>query len=427
MPSGRADTRFRLASALGVVGLILWGALWLKTFDDGALPMGHRMWLTVPGLAADFWSQSAYAAHLRFKGIDPYASEIHLLPYPPLVIRLFFWVHFFSIQNAIRVWFVAMAAVSVAAAVVAHRTRMKLGLSLPPLTISVLAVVASYPFLFQLERGNCDLITVFTILIALPLFSRGDRATDFVAGAMLSIGPWVKLYPGLMGLGLVALRRRWAVLGFVAGGAAIFLSMPAETKRSFDVLGKVMLLTRDWAEQNEYPIWSHSLSNAWIVIAQHVSKATGLRFVERIPALAVAGGAAVAAISPICIRVFRRGEVAAVLTYPLLLWICAVASCVPIIANDYSLVFYPLAVVACADIHDRWLARIGIVASLLFWQPFVIPISPWIVLSSKLLAIAGVGVSLWQRVAQIGPPASPFPSSHSRTAYALKARGREES
>lgn len=405
MQAGRADIRFRIASAVGIVGLILWAALWLKTFHDVALPLGDRMWLKIPFLGADFWSQSALAAQLWLSGVDPYASQQHLLPYPPIVIRLFVWVHFFSLVNAMRVYFVAMVGVAIAAVVVAYRTRRRLGLSMPPFTVCLFAVIASYPFLFQFERENCDLITVLTILIALPLLARRNRATEFLAGALLSIGPWVKIYPALLGFGLLALRRFWAVLGFAVGGAAIFLSMPAETKHSLKVLGRLMAYTRAASMEGEYPIWSHSLSHAWLLIFGDLSQTMNLSFVTRTPEVAAVGVAALAAIAPLCIRVFLRRD-AGVFTYPLLLWVCAVASFVPIIANDYSLVFYPLTVLACADIRDPWAARLGIASSLLTWQPFVVPISPWIVLASKLFGVAGVGVSLWHRVSQAGAPDS---------------------
>ena len=61
------------------------------------------------------------------------------------------------------------------------------------------------------------------------------------------------------------------------------------------------------------------------------------------------GLAAAAIVTPwllwVCWRVYRC-ERRRQLTYPLLLWVVALGSFVPGIANDYSLVFLPLAIVA---------------------------------------------------------------------------------
>jgi hypothetical protein len=172
--------------------------------------------------------------------------------------------------------------------------------------------------------------------------------------------------------------------------------MAHETRRSLVLLAYLMKVTRWGSLQHEFPTWSHSLSVAWLLGAAHLSELTGLSFFARISEQALAAVAVLGALVPVCLRVFSSPNRQA-LTYPVLLWTCAVASFAPIIANDYSLIFYPLCVLACADVGDPWLARIGILASLLFWQPFLIPISPWILLATKLLGLAGVGASLWRR------------------------------
>jgi hypothetical protein len=412
MTPPKASLAFRISSVLGAIGLVIWTFVWIVTMRNQALPLGELLWITHPAYGADFWSQSGYAADLWLRGLDPYDVQDHILPYPPLVIRLFTWVGYFSMETSIRIWIVTLGVIAAGGALVAHRTRRQLGLLTLPVSVSVLAVIASHPVIFEMERANCNLITVATILVALPLLGRGGRVAPLLAGAVLAIGPWVKFYPGLLGLGLLALRQWWAFLGFVLGGAAIFLSMPAETMRALTVLDGLMAETRA-AVLNEigvYPPWSHSLSHLWLVFAHEVLREYDVAFFTRLPEVAIAGVVAVGALSPVCVRVFRFRDRAS-LTYPLLLWICAVASCVPIIANDYSLVFYPLCVVACADPRDSRWAWFGILASLPMWQPFFLPISGWAALVAKMLGLAGVGICLWQRAGEpMRRPTSEEPS-----------------
>lgn len=396
----------RVASAIGAVGLGLWVWWWVDALTTFDLALASKTWLQYPAFGADFWSQSEYAARLWWTGGDPYLSRGHLFHYPPIVIRLFLWVNLFTQGAALRIWVVFLSALVAVAAAVSVRARGRLGLEKPPPTLAILAVLVSFPVIFQLERSNFDLITLAVLLLSLPLLSREKPLPDFVAGCLLAVGPWVKLYPGLMGLGLLSLRRKWAIAGFGVAGVVIGALAPRETMSSFEVLGVQMGRIRAFSKTGPYPIWSHSLSLAWLQIAHGVRTLPVALWLQRTSESAVAGVLVVGAIAAVCYGAYRHRADGRLL-YPLLLWICAVASCAPIIANDYSLAFYPLAVVACFGLRDPWPAKLGVLASLLWWQPFALPLPGSVVLVAKLAGVFGLGFSLVQRAReldQVTPP-----------------------
>ena len=71
------------------------------------------------------------------------------------------------------------------------------------------------------------------------------------------------------------------------------------------------------------------------------------------------------------------------LAYPFLIWVTALGCFVPLGANDYSLVFLPIAALAVWDQHDPVFVHVGLVALLFWWQPFGLPIDGSVLLASK--------------------------------------------
>jgi hypothetical protein len=397
--SKKHAARLKVLSALGLVSLLVWVAWWADAFLQNRLFLADRTWLQIPGLGADFWTQSELAARKFAAGIDPYASKKHLFHYPPLVIRLFLWVQYFTPAVALRIWIAVCGALIALAAVVAHRTRARLGLEPVPLTVALAAVLFSFPVVFEMERANFDVITLAALLAALPLLEKKERYREILAGCLLAVGPWVKLYPGLMGVGLIGLRRFWVLGGFAAAGVGIGLLTPSETLRSFEILDLAMKRVSSFTPDSYFP-WSHSVSMLWLEMLRILPPgAAGV--LGRIPASVVGGAVVLAAAGVVCKRVFHcpRSEP---LTYPLLLWVLAVASCAPVIANDYSLLFLPLAAVAVWSRKDPRAVHAGLLLSLLWWQPFMFPINPLFLLMIKLGALAAVGLAITLRAAELG-------------------------
>jgi hypothetical protein len=264
-------------------------------------------------------------------------------------------------------------------------------------------VLLSTPLLFTLERSNFDLITLAGILLAVPLLEKNVLWLDLLAGALLSFGPWVKIYPGLIGLGLLALRRPRCLAGFVLGGVLIGIAWPAETLRSFEVLQIAIARVKSGSLGTAFPPWSHSLSIAWRDVAAGAGaslKPVLTKMPGSVMALLVLSGP----LAWVCLRVYRCRK-SEPLTYPLLLWVVSAASFVPEIANDYSLAFLPLAAAAVLGARDSRLVLAGTAVAALWWQPFAFPIPGFALLLVKLIGLLVVGASIVARAAELDAPA----------------------
>jgi hypothetical protein len=227
--------------------------------------------------------------------------------------------------------------------------------------------LCSTPVVYALERGNCDL------LILLPL-----------AGAA-----WVKLYPGLLVLSLLALRR-WRALGcFVTAAALIGLpglgDMPALSAnlRAAALVGG--------PSEPYHPC--HGLSGCW----EYLWSGTPLAFVGRIPGSLAAGGLVLALALAVSWRVYRCPDSRRVL-YPYLLWLAALATFVPRISNDYNFYYLPLVALAVWDRRDPLAVHLGMALLLLWWQPFALPIGNREFFVLKVLGFLAVTRSLVGRI-----------------------------
>lgn len=401
---------WRAANVAGFVAIAVWALWWGDAIYRLYLYGDKYTQIRLPMFGADFWSQSDYAARLFARGVDPYASRGHLFHYPPIVIRLFLWTPHFSIETALRMWVVFLIFLIIVAALAAAKVRERLAVGPLPASLAIALVLFSSPVIFQLERANFDLITLAAILIALPLFRRGTNTAEFLAGCVLAIGPWVKIYPGLMGLGLLALRRWRAAAGFIVAGALIGLAAPAETVRSFDVLALAMKRVKFMSYIDQYYTWSHSISVGYLKLAQAASGTPFGKVLLAIPIDVIGGGLVLGGASWVSYRIYRLRGCDALL-YPLLLWLNALGSCVGVIANDYSLTFLPLAAIAVHSFKDPWFVKISMLLLAIWWQPLDPHILGLPFLIIKLLGIASVGVSLVRRARELASETSALPSA----------------
>jgi hypothetical protein len=122
---------------------------------------------------------------------------------------------------------------------------------------------------------------------------------------------------------------------------------------------------------------------------------------EKVPSSAVA----LLLLSPllgwVTVSVYRRPGSDA-LAFPLMAWFVAAASYVPEVANDYSLVFLPIAIVGSWSRKDPWLVHLGLASALVCYQPLTLPISGFVLLGVKLAALAAAGGSLVRRARELG-------------------------
>lgn len=396
----------RLGHHVGVALLVAWAAWWVHALVSMRLAFAEHTWLTFPVLGSDFWSQSELAARAYLAGKDPYVHNggTHLVHYPPLAVRMFVWVHPLSTAVAFRVWIVVIAATIVSATVVAHRTRERIGAEPIPFTLALASVLFGFPVLFEMERANCNVLVLTAVLAALPLLRRASPRGDLAAGAVLALTPWIKVFPGLLVAALGALRRPRAAVAFLVVALAIGLATPRETLYTLDVLERAVRFVEDMAlEERRYWPWTHSLSLAYTVATRDTA-------LGALPGTAVALAAVGAAITPVYLRV-RASPNRDALAYPLMLWVVGAASFVPVIANDYSLIFVSIAGVCTVGRRDpewvRWALAAGVVA----WQPIAFPAPPLLLLALKIAGTAAVGGSLVARAADARPRATFSPAS----------------
>jgi hypothetical protein len=393
--------RRKLLVAVGVALLATWTVWWGFALARSALPFLERTWMKNPAFGADFWSQSDYAARLWRAGLDPYENERHLFHYPPIVIRMFLWTPFFGVVTALRIWIVVLAILLGVACVYSWRTRTRLGLFPLPLVLVMGGVLLTTPALFTLERSNFDLVTLAAILLAVPLLEKEQPALEVLAGALLAFGPWVKIYPGLIGLALLALRRYRCLAGFVLGGVLIGIAMPTETLRSFEVLQIAIGRVKQGAHGVPFPPWSHSLSIAWSNVVDSTRGMPIGRLLQKIPGSVVAVLVLSAPLLWVCLRVYRCRR-SAPLAFPLMLWVVSAASYVPDIANDYSLAFLPLAAVSVLGGRDSRAVVLGTAIAAIWWQPLAFPVPGLVLLVVKVVGLVVVGAGIVERAEELG-------------------------
>jgi hypothetical protein len=381
--------------ALGLVLVALWGCWWANSLGEDRLVNGDDTWVPVlPFLCGDFLVSVDRPCRLWLGGADPYPPPGSCV-YPPLVLGLFAWSGWLEPAVAARVWFGALVGLAGLGAWACWRTRAKLGLWAVPLPFVLAAVLYSTPVLFALERANIDLLVLPFLLLACWALQGKSLPRDGLAGLSLALAAWIKLYPGLLLVGLVALRR-WRALGvFVVAGALIGLSQ-AQDVLQFARWQPRTLAGDIPANVHPYVIPTvHTLTGCWKLLW----RGTLLESLGAIPSRYAWAGLMLPLLCWVSYRVWRCPSPARVL-YPYFLWIVAVATFLPPIANDYNLVFLPLAALAVWDRRDPVLVHMMMGLLLLWWQPLTLPIQGSAVFVFKLLGVLAVGVSLTARAAE---------------------------
>ena len=213
----------------------------------------------------------------------------------------------------------------------------------------------------------------------------------------MAIAPWVKVYPGLLGVGLAGLRRWQALTGFVLAGSlfgAVHFSEVQQFARNCTLYLHNGAALEKLSPPASPHLWSHSLPENWHKLWRNTP--------PPIAWLARIGGHVATALVLIPLLAWTTFHVfwsprREALAYPFLIWVTALGCFVPLGANDYSLVFLPIAALAVWDQHDPVFVHVGLVALLFWWQPFGLPIDGSVLLGIKVVGLAMVGVSLAER------------------------------
>jgi hypothetical protein len=385
----------------GYLLLLLSIVWWGVAIRQVELPLGKHTWITYPLLGVDYWTQTSLAAEQWRRGADIYTDHEHVLHYPPMTFHLFTWTRFFNPPTDLWVWMGVLFLIAGAGAWGSYRTRQGLRLERIPFVFILGITLISFPVVFSIERGNCDFLVVLIILLSLRIIQSRIRFSHFWAGCLFAIAPWIKLYPGLMGLGFLALRW-WRVLcGFVFMIIAIGLwDIKDNIKFYYNMklqISRVEAFSNTTA--SVYQPWTHSISMAWL----ELMKTLGMHSLQRLPGSLAAAVILTPLLVWVCVRVSRCSEPDK-LVYPLLLWLNASATFFQLMSNDYNLVYLPICIIAVYRIRDPWYIQAGLACLLPWWQPFALPINSFLFLGIKVIGLAIAGWCIVKRASEMQPP-----------------------
>lgn len=387
-------TRRTALTIAGLAMLLVWGLAWGTSIHRGRLVGSTRVWICAwDFLGLDFLNNYQASRHWLAGG-DPYREPFgdplaRKFCYPPVVLPLFAWCGWFRPQAAVVLWMGVLAGLAALGTMQACRARRQLGLWKVPLPLALAAVLGSTPVIFAMERGNYDLLVLAPLALAAWALQRRGLACDLLAGSCVALAAWMKVYPGLLGLGFIVLRRPRA-LGFcVLAGIAIGLPGLRD-------LAAFQANAKDLVVRYIPPVFfqfTHSLSADWPLLWA----GTRLAWLARVPGLVVAGGFILLLSAWASYRLYRCPDSSRLL-YPYFVWLTALATFLPEISNDYNFVFLPLAAVAVWDRRDPVHVHMSMALMLLWWQPVQLSIGPQLLFGFKLCGFAAVTACLLRRI-----------------------------
>lgn len=402
----------------GIILLLVWTGWWGGSLLAQPLPRllsgsatnpdrGITYMLIWPFLGLDFHHNYA-AVSSWFQGDNPYRHisgdpmNQHYI-YPPLTLVAFAWVGLFPPESAsvhltvpspngdftfpicfpaIFIWMAMIVLIVSFAAWLSWRVRQRLDLPALPLPFMLSATLISYPVMFELERGNCNVLPLLAIVVlVLALESRHRLAGDLIAAVCVVAAAGIKPYAVVLFLGLVALRRYRA-----AGLGAGLLLLLIVVLRSLFAPWFGIFRASAGLQTSAYMDFSHSMLVHWTLIW------TDLRLpaLARIPAMPVVGGLVLLLILGVSWKVFRS-KPAPVLAWPYLLWLTTMGTLFSTVAHDYGLLCLPLAVLAAWDRRDSWRTQLCLLPMLLWWQPLYLGLTglPWLMIKVASIMLIG--------------------------------------
>lgn len=425
VPHDRSQVYLRraLRVALGCVLIAVWGGWWFISLRNGKLWADEIV--RVPAwkyLGLDF--QHNYLATLHWlSGGNPYLEEFGdwrgKFAYPPLVLPLFAWCGLFGPTAAMVIWMGVITGITALAAKAAHRTRAALGVVPLPLVFMLGLLLCSQPVVFATERGQTDAIVLAMIVAGAAALQRpASWARDVLIGTCFAVAAWVKVYPAVLILGLLALSA-WRAFGLSVIIAGMIGLLPLRATTQFirasaaaqqDRVGFLSEIYQ-WlvhpshhrpAELILYPtisVDSHSLTTYWATFWNYFP----FYRLAHIPG--VVGAALI--LAPITLwvswRVYRCGRRSR-MALPYLLWVTAAATFGLPVSYDYNLIFLPLAALAVCARRDGVAWAIVVVSTFAWAQPLVVLPFPGhvdVLFFLKLISLMGAGFCLLRRAQEL--------------------------
>jgi hypothetical protein len=395
MTRGQYARGFYIWTTIGLLGLAVWAGWWSLSWKRNVLVGVNQTWIMGwRFLGLDFLNNYQASRHWLAGG-DAYRDAIddplaRTFCYPPLVLPTFAWCAWFPPQRALHLFLLGLTAIAGWGVWSACRARRELDIQPAPFAFVLAAVLFSTPLLYALERGNFDLLVLPPLLVAAWCLRERSWFRDGLAGFCLAYSAGIKVYPGLLILGLLPLRRPRA---FVLCGISGMLLLLFGDYSAFRANAAELVAQSD-PRITRFLGWTmHSLSATWPLLVEPL----GWK-----PLVVLSGNVAAALmlgpiIGWVSWRLYRCPEPRQIIL-PYFLWLTAAATFFPPVANDYSLVFLPLAIVATWDRRDPAPVHMALGLLLLWWQPWQLEVGPRVLMVGKVAALWATGVSLSGRI-----------------------------
>ncbi len=412
----------KYSAVCGTLLLLLWIGFWIESFGRGQLVLLSYMAFPAWSFLGLDFMHNYLGARAWMSGLNPYLHDIGddrgQYAYPPVVLPMFAWCKFFSLELATILWGAIVAATIAWGARLVQQVRVAASLPFVSLVLLTVTVVWSMPALFAMERGNSDAIVLLAMIGAFAAWRRKrSLLNDMVIGGCFALAGWVKVYPVVL-FGLLVLTGRWRALLLGLGIFATVGLVPLEYTKAFldasrhaqgqrtDTVGVAL----DWltgqpmrairADHPSIESSSHSLTSYWPRLWLDL----GIQSLSRIPGLI----AAAVCLFPVGAWVtwhFWRSPTREQWVFPFMLWLVTLTTFWMPVSYDYNLFFLPLAMWAVWDHRDGWVSNLAVGAAILWWQPLELPapLNAHVLFFAKLTSLIVAGHTLVWRLAEERP------------------------
>lgn len=385
---------------VGLAALIWWATYWNSAVKKWHVPRSPATWYGPYEFISLDFLHNYQASRFWIAGGDPYRAEFgdpigRKLCYPPIVLVYFSWCKLLSVGKAIAVWTVVLGTLSCLGAYAAWRHRRELGLAPVPVLFALAAVATSAPVAYAMERGNYDLLIVPCILLAAWGLRKTGWRWDILVGYCVGLAICLKVYPGLMLVAVLAMRR-YRAAGCVAAFVALFLSFQFHNLPIFEANLRELSIQHNVNTILSPPAVIHSIPYGW----KSTWADTRLGLLAKIPGTVAAGVIVGGLTLWIAIGVWRCRDPRPIVL-PLLLWLTAAATFVPKVSSDYNLVFLPMAVLALWDRRDPLFVHVGLGLLGLALQPIAFPFGTGALFGIKVAGMGLVAVCLANRLREL--------------------------
>jgi hypothetical protein len=423
---GRALLALNVLCALLLAG---WGGWWGVNLASGRLVHPGRFGFEEAGRLGGDFSHNDLAARKLVAGENPYLVELGgewgtgRYSYPPVVLALFLWCPAFPQAVTTAVWVVFTGGALVLAAVLGWRHRARLGLGRLPLLPCLVWLLFSLPVIFEMERGQYDVLVLLLVWLGWRLAARSQALKSECAAALcLAVAVWIKVYPAPLLFGLAAGRRYRLLLLTVAFGVAVGVApwgatrdfvaaAPAtmQAQRATHFRSVRLLVEGRWDElAPDNPTWKHAFRAAQHSLSDYLPglcQDLGLPWLARVPGLVQAALASAPLLFWVCLLQYRRGDADTLL--PVLLWLVVLGTFLMPMSWAYNLCLLPVLAIMLYDPRAPWWQQAGLAALTLYLVPWRVEVRALshLLFAMKFLGLLTVTGLLARRLA--GPVPAP--------------------